>query len=325
MNNLYPMKFTPVFRDKIWGGQKIRTHLGLDFSPLPNCGEAWVLSGVPGSETVVSNGFLQDNNLNELLEVYMDDLVGEKVFARYREEFPLLIKFIDSNDYLSVQVHPDDNLAAKKGIGNGKTEMWYVLQADEGAKLYAGFNREVDKDSFKDLLHTGKVVDVLNTEPVSAGDAFFIPSGRIHALGPGILLAEIQQSSDTTYRVYDWDRRDDKGKSRELHTEEAIEALDFKAGTDARIRVSTKLNTTMPVVEDVHFTVNSIEFDTNVNKDFSELGSFVIYLCTDGAAGIISDAEPVTIKKGECVFIPAALERVTLHPEGKCRLMEVFI
>jgi len=199
MNTLYPLKFKPIFKDKIWGGEKIKTELGMDYGNLPNCGEVWVISGVDGNQTVVENGFLKDNELNELVEVYMGDLVGEKNFDKFGNEFPLLIKFIDANDWLSVQVHPDDALAAKRNIGQGKTEMWFTLGADKSTQLISGFNQEMDKETYLKHLNDGTLKDILNYEDVKKGDVFFIPAGRVHALGPGMLLAEIQQTSDTTY------------------------------------------------------------------------------------------------------------------------------
>lgn len=325
MNSLYPLKFKPVFKDKIWGGQKIRTHLGLDFSPLKNCGEAWVLSGVEGSETIISNGFLKDNTLNEILEIYMDDLTGEKVFEQYGNDFPLLIKFIDSNDYLSIQVHPDDALASKKGLGNGKSEMWYILQADEDAKLYTGFNRELTQKTYLDHFEGRKLESILNVEKASANDVFYIPAGRIHALGPGILLAEIQQSSDTTYRIYDWDRVDEKGVSRELHTKEALEALDFTFQPSYRTNFKTALNQTSPVLDSPHFTVNQLLIDRPLKKDYSSLDSFVILLCLEGSARLDSSGSKTDIRAGEAVLVPATLDELVLMPLPKVKLLEVYV
>ncbi|MFO7614612.1 MAG: type I phosphomannose isomerase catalytic subunit, partial [Bacteroidales bacterium] len=227
VNVLYPLKFKPVFDDRVWGGDKIRTHLGLDFGPMERCAEAWVLSGVEGKQTVVSNGFLAGNELNELVEVYMDELVGEKVFDKHSRVFPLLIKFIDAREWLSVQVHPDDNLARKRGMPNGKTEMWYVLDADDNSQLISGFKQKINQKAFLDHLQQKNLPQILNLEKVEKGDVFFMPAGRIHALGPGILLAEIQQTSDATYRVYDWDRVDKQGNPRETHVEQALAAIDF--------------------------------------------------------------------------------------------------
>ena len=325
MNELYPMKFKPRFKEKIWGGQRMKTSLGLDFSPLHNCGEAWVLSGVPGSETIVRNGFLKGNELNELVEVYMEDLVGEGSFERFGNEFPILVKFIDSNDYLSIQVHPDDALASRRGLGNGKSEMWYILEAESGAEIISGFNRKTDAGSFLDFLERKKLKEILNVEKVSKQDVFYIPAGRIHALGPGILLAEIQQTSDTTYRIYDWDRVDEKGNSRELHKELAIEAIDFNEPQSSRKPYRKTLNQTSPLVDSPHFTTQIFSFDKPIRKDYRELDSFVIYVCVEGMTKFESLSSMDNLKKGETLLIPAITEQIVLSPTEECTILEVFI
>jgi mannose-6-phosphate isomerase len=322
---LYPLKFKPIFKEKIWGGQRIRTHLGLDFSPLPNCGEAWVLSSVEGSQTKVSNGFLKGNELNELVEVYMDDLLGERIFEKFNNRFPILVKFIDSNDYLSIQVHPDDELAARRNIGSGKSEMWYILEAEKNAEIISGFNREVDRKTFLEYLNGRRLKEVLNIEKAEKGDVFYIPSGRIHALGPGILLAEIQQTSDTTYRIYDWDRVDEKGQSRELHTDLALDAIDFGIPGSYRTRAGKSLNKTRTLVENEHFTTNILEFDQALRKDYAYLDSFVIYLCTGGTAQVVHETGQESLSRGEAMLIPAMTERVFLVPLPECTLLEVYI
>jgi len=325
MNNLYPLKFKPIFKEKIWGGEKIKTKLGLDYSLLPNCGEAWVLSGVAGSETKVVNGFLKANSLNDLLEVYMDDLIGEDLFYKYAKEFPILVKFIDSNDYLSVQVHPDDALAAKRKIGNGKTEMWYILDAEPGSELITGFNRQVDQEIYLEHLNNKKLKEILNIEKVKKGDVFYIPSGRIHALGPGILLAEIQQTSDTTYRIYDWDRMDENGKSRDLHTDLALEAIDFRPVNNFRTEYRKIKNQTKNLADTPFFTTNILDFDQIVKKDYVMLDSFVIYVCVEGSSLIHYDDQYESLKKGETILIPAAMDRIVIEPLQSCKVLEIFI
>ena len=239
MHQLYPLKFTPIYKDKIWGGNKIHDLLGLNYAPLPNCGEVWLLSSVAGEASIVSNGFLEGNEINELIEVYMGDLIGDQVYEKSGEGFPLLFKIIDANAALSVQVHPNDALAQRRHQCNGKTEMWYVMQADQGAKLISGFNRKMDRTSYLKHLNENSLKDVLNFENAQKGDVFYMPAGRVHAIGSGILLAEIQQTSDITYRIYDWDRKDANGMARDLHTELALDALDFthhaKYRTDYRL------------------------------------------------------------------------------------------
>jgi mannose-6-phosphate isomerase len=325
MNSLYPLKFTPVFKEKIWGGEKIRTSLGLDFSPLPNCGEAWVLSGVPGSETIVSNGFLKGNTLNELLEIYMDELVGEKVFEKHPEEFPVLIKFIDSNEWLSIQVHPDDTLARKRNLGNGKSEMWYVLEAEQGSEIIAGFSQKVDRMTYIEHLKQKRLKEILNFEKVSKGDVFYMPAGRIHAMGPGILIAEIQQTSDTTYRIYDWDRVDGAGNSRELHTELALDAIDFNVHDHYRTRYKPLINQQAEMVHTPHFNTDLLTINQPIDRDHAILDSFVIQLCVDGAYRIESDGGSEAIMKGEAVLIPAITGEVRMIPEKAASVLEIYV
>jgi mannose-6-phosphate isomerase len=324
MNQLYPLKFHPLFKDKIWGGQKIKTQLGLDFSPLPNCGEAWVLSGVKDNETVVSEGWLAGNHLNELIEIYMDELVGEKVYEKFGEEFPLLIKLIDANDWLSIQVHPGDELAKKRHNGSGKTEMWYVLGADEKSELISGFNKKMSKELYLEHLKNKTLPEIMNFERVKAGDVFYMPSGRVHALGPGILLAEIQQTSDITYRMYDWDRVDANGQSRDLHTEEALDAIDFNIYDDYKINPVVKPNQTSSLVKSPYFVANQLHLNRPLPKDYSELDSFVIYLCVEGSAQIDATSGKINLKTGECLLLPATTKYVAILPQPETRILEIF-
>lgn len=325
MNGLYPLKFKPIYKDKIWGGQKIKTSLGMDFGDLPNCGEAWVISGVDGNPTEVSNGFLAGNELNELVEIYMGELVGEKIFDQFGNEFPLLIKFIDSNDWLSIQVHPDDVLARKRRIGQGKTEMWYMLDADDNAELIAGFNKKIDKEEYLQHLENKTLKDILNFEKVNKGDVFYIPAGRVHSLGPGCLLAEIQQTSDTTYRIYDWDRIDLSGMTRELHTKEAIDAIDFEFHKKYKTEYEAKANATSPILESPYFTTRIIKLDKPVLKNYSDLDSFVIYLATEGEVELKWEGGKINLIKGETLLIPASFDNLAINPLTKSTLLEVFI
>ncbi len=322
---LYPLKFKPVFKDKIWGGQQIKTSLGLDFAPLANCGEAWVLSGVSDCQTVIANGFLAGNELNEILEIYMDELVGEKVYEKYENEFPLLVKLIDASDWLSIQVHPDDALAARRDIGHGKTEMWYILDAAPGAELITGFNRKMSAATYLESLQQKKLKEVLNNEKVNKGDAFFIPAGRVHALGPGILLAEIQQTSDTTYRIYDWDRVDGEGRPRDLHTDLALEAIDFSPVESYRTNYRSVPNKPATIVDCPFFRTNLMDLNKETGKDYSSLDSFVIYLCTEGQAVIKTGDESLSLKAGEVILLPATIEDITLVPGPVVKILEVYI
>ena len=325
MESLYPLKMMPLFKNKIWGGNKINEFFGIDYSPLPNCGEMWMVSGVEGNESVVENGFLEGNHLNELLEIYMSDLVGEKIYQKFGNEFPLLVKILDANDKLSVQVHPDDALAEERDLGLGKTEMWYVIDADKDAELISGFNKDISSDEFKKELECGSLINLLNTEKVEKGDVFYIPAKRIHALCEGILLAEIQQTSDITYRVYDWGRLDENGKSRELHIEEAIDSIDFRKTENAKTEYQYQHNKTTELVQSEFFTTNLLHLDHAVEKDFSSLDSFVIYLCIEGGGAVRALDTVLEFKAGECVLLPAVTKTVEFHPAGEMKMLEVHL
>lgn len=324
--SLYPLKFNPILKDKIWGGSKLKTVLNKDFSPLPNAGESWEISGVEGDVSVVSNGFLEGNNLEELIEIYMGDLVGDHVYENFGIEFPLLIKFIDANDVLSIQVHPDDVLSKERHNAFGKTEMWYVIEADKGSELIVGFNQKVDKDTYIKKLEEGRLEEILNNEPVEKGSCFFIPAGRVHAIGKGILLAEIQQTSDVTYRIYDFNRTDDKGTPRELHTELAVDAIDYSFEKKYKTEYQSEINKTSELVRCPYFTTNLLEFDQPVEKNYIDLDSFVIYMCLEGAFEIsYGEGEKIDVQKGETVLIPASLDDLILKPLQKTQLLEVYI
>lgn len=326
MEGLYPLKFTPIYKDKIWGGNKIKTVLHKDFGDLPNCGESWELSGVEGNISVVSNGFLAGNSLEELIEVYMGDLVGDQVFENFGIEFPLLIKFIDANDDLSIQVHPDDELSKQRHNAFGKTEMWYVLQADLGSKLQSGFSQQVDLEEYLEKLENNELTELLNFEEVSAGDVYFIPAGRVHAIGKGILLAEIQQTSDITYRIYDYDRRDVQGNPRELHTELALDAIDFTLYPEYKSLYKPKENESVELVKCKYFTTKVLEINQVIDKDYNQLDSFVIYMCLEGSLKIETESGSETLQKGETILIPAAIESVRLNPtSATVKLLEVYI
>jgi mannose-6-phosphate isomerase len=327
MNTLYPLKFYPIFKDKIWGGNKIKTILNKDFSPLSNCGESWELSAIKGDISIVSNGFLEGNNIQELIEIYMGDLLGDNVYQKFGIEFPLLIKFIDSNDKLSVQVHPDDELALKRHNAYGKTEMWYIIDADKDAKLINGFNRKISKEEFIKYIDQKKIIEILNFEKVNNGDVFYIPAGKVHALGSGILLAEIQQTSDITYRIYDWDRLDSKGKSRQLHTELAIDAIDYDNKNNSKIIYPRVLNNANQIVSCQYFTTNIVEFNKTIDKDYNIIDSFVIFICVDGNFKIINreTLEETDVSKGEVVLLPAILKEITLIPDSYSKILEIYI
>lgn len=325
MSQLYPLKFKTIFKDKIWGGEKIKTHLGKDFSPLPNCGETWEISGVKGDVSVVDNGPLAGTSLPELLEKFKGELAGDKIYAKFGNEFPLLIKFIDANDDLSIQVHPNDKLAKERHNSFGKTEMWYVLQADEGSKLISGFNQEVDRELYLDKFNSGHLTDILNEEDVKAGDVFFLPAGRVHTIGKGLLIAEIQQTSDITYRIYDFDRVDDKGNKRELHVEQALDAIDYNFYPEYKSKYTLIENEPVHVVSCQYFTTNILKYTENTSRDYSNLDSFVIQICVEGSYTLICGDEKLEVKKGDSILLPKALNTVEIETETGFKILESYI
>jgi mannose-6-phosphate isomerase len=319
---LYPLKFKPILKDKIWGGSGLRDVLGKNASG--KAGESWEISSVTDEVSVVENGFLAGNNLEELVEVYMGDLVGEKIYEKYGLVFPLLIKFIDASDFLSIQVHPDDGLAKTRHNSFGKTEMWYIVDS-KGGELITGFNREMDKEQYLKHFKGGTLKEILKYVEVSSGDIYFIPAGRIHAIGAGVLLAEIQQTSDVTYRIYDWDRLDDQGKSRELHTGMALDAIDFQYHPDTKTHYQALKNNTVIAVDSPFFTTGVIKLDKPVEKDFNLIDSFIIYMCMEGEAGISYPGGVEKIKKGETILIPAEMKNLAIVPTVPTTLLEVYI
>lgn len=325
MTNLYPLKFFPILKERVWGGKRLSAEYGKKAKEGSKIGESWELSAVQGDISLVANGFLEGNNLEEISEVYMGDLLGEDIFEKFGREFPLLIKIIDANEDLSIQVHPPDELAKERHHAYGKTEMWYVLEADDDAVIYTGFNREMTKELYLKSLEEGNVADILNKEKPRPGDVFFIPAGRVHAIGKGVVLTEIQQTSDITYRIWDWNRNGLDGKPRELHTELAVDAIDYNTYESYKTKVEPELNKTVNIIDCKYFTTNVIELDKNINKDYSLIDSFVIYICVDGKAKLEWEDQDMSLDKGETVLIPALLERISIDPEPSARILEVYI
>ncbi len=334
---LHPLKFQPIFKDKIWGGHKINTILGKDFgqdsaNPLPNCGETWEISGVAGNVSVVAEGPLQGQSLDGLLEEYGPELVGKHVYDQFGDTFPLLVKFIDANDDLSIQVHPNDALAHERHQGKdraafGKTEMWYIMQADEGAELNSGFNCPVTKEEYVRAVAANTLPDLLNIEKATAGDVFFLPAGRVHYIGKGLLLAEIQQTSDITYRIYDFDRVEAAtGKKRELHTEQAVDAIDYQHYGDYKTHYKAKLNESVNAVTCDYFVTNVLHFDQEVMHDYTQLDSFVILVCVAGSVTVRTDGGyALTLNMGECGLLPASVKSATLIPDGEMTVLESYV
>ncbi len=323
-NILYPLKFTPHFKEKVWGGQRLRTLFNKKFDSLPNCGESWELSSVPGSVSFVSNGFLEGNNLTEIIEVYMGDLVGEKVYEKHGNSFPLLFKLLDTTGDLSIQVHPDDAVARTRHQSDGKTEMWYVIHAEKDAEIIAGFKKDVPKEEYLFHLKNNSLKELLNVYKVQPGDVFYIPAGQVHAIGAGVTLCEIQQSSDVTYRIYDWARKDTDGKLRKLHTEEALDVIDF-AAKDNRVDYEVIPDNAVNLVQSKYFTTRLMQVIQPVELDYYLVDSFVVYVCIDGGCRIQTQSGTEQLNKGETVLLPASINGVKLLPDPTCKLLETYI
>ncbi len=321
MSELYPLKFKTIFKEKLWGGQKIKTILGKDFGDLANCGETWELSGVSGNISEVANGELAGETLSNLVSEFKHELVGTSIYNRFRNEFPLLIKFIDAAQDLSVQVHPNDELAKARHDCPGKSEMWYIIQADENASLINGFTRDTNKVEYLDHFHAGKIMELLQQEKVNKGDVYYLPAGRVHTIGKGLLLAEIQQTSDVTYRIFDFNRRDKDGNKRELHTELALDALDYNKPKKVKSEYQEQINKTNPIISSPYFTTNKLLLDEQVELDRLSLDCFKIYIGIGGNGKIAGEA----IQMGEVILIPASMKNYSIEPEGTLELLETYI
>ena len=319
---LYPIKFEPILKEKIWGGQKLNTVLNKS-SKAPNVGESWEISDVEGDTSVVINGSLKGTSLKSLLENYKALLVGEKNYSTFGNKFPLLIKFIDAKQDLSIQLHPNDTLAAKRHNSFGKTEMWYVMQANQDANLIVGFNQSVTPKTYLKHLEEKSLTEILNFDTVKSGDTYFIEVGRVHAIGAGVLLAEIQQTSDITYRVYDWDRVDVNGNERELHNDLAIDAIDFNMDNDFRVSYEKQENQSNKMVSCPYFTTSFLHVNKTISLENNK-DSFFIYLCVEGEVTIGLNNYSETIKKGETILIPAAIKSYQITSKN-AHLLEVYV
>ncbi|AXT19425.1 mannose-6-phosphate isomerase [Flavobacteriaceae bacterium AU392] len=319
---LYPIKFTPILKNKIWGGRKLNSLLN-KVSDSPNVGESWEISDVKGDISIVSNGHLRGQSLKDLLGTYKENLIGKKNYKIFGERFPLLIKFIDAKENLSIQLHPDNKLAAERHNSFGKTEMWYVMQADTNSNLIVGFNQKITSETYLRHLKEKSLTKILNFDKVTSGDAYFIETGCVHAIGAGVLLAEIQQTSDVTYRIYDWDRVDDKGNSRELHNDLAIDAIDFSMKDNCRVQYSKTKNEFNKMVSCNYFTTNYLDLDSKIEKQNNQ-DSFLIYMCVAGEAKIHTSNGMETICEGETILLPAALKTFSLSGKNT-KLLEVYV
>ena len=316
-----PFVFEPILKDRIWGGTKLKTYLGKTNLPSDTTGESWELSGVPGDVSLVKDGPFKGQPLNYLLDNYAEDILGTKVHEQFGKQFPLLFKFLDAREDLSIQVHPDDELAKRRHDSFGKTEMWYVMQADEGARIIVGFKEKSSAKEYLEHLESKTLINILNEVPVKKGDVFFLETGTIHAIGAGIVIAEIQQTSDITYRIYDWDRTDAQGKSRELHVEQALDAMNYNT-TDTQKHYTTVANQSNVMVDCPYFTTNYLPL--NGSEDILKNGSsFTVYICTEGEFKLEANGVKYNFTKGDTILIPACLKSYML--EGNATLLEIYI
>ena len=320
---MQPIKFNPLLKSTIWGGDKIIPFKKLD-SKQENVGESWEISGVPDNETIVSDGPFKGRKLNDMVATLKDKLVGAANYKRFGDEFPLLIKFIDARQDLSIQVHPTDEIAKKQGKERGKTEMWYIMNSDEGAKLFSGLKTQITPEQYKEMVENDTICDALAQYTVKEGDCFFLPAGRIHAIGTGCFLAEIQQTSDVTYRIYDYGRKDKDGTCRQLHTREAAECINYNVEKNYRTEYLPKKNEGVNLVNCPYFNTAVYDLDEPMTLDYSELDSFVILIGMKGE-GRITDNEgnETSLKAGETILIPATT--LSLKVEGTIKFLETYV
>lgn len=318
---LYPLKFQPIFKEKVWGGNKLNQLLNKE--TVENTGESWEISSVAGDISTVENGHLKGKSLSQIISQYKEKLLGKKVYKSYGKEFPLLFKFIDARENLSVQLHPNDALAKERHGSFGKTEMWYILQANENAQLILDFNQKVDEAKYQKMLVANKITEILNSETVQPGDAFFIAPGTVHAIGSGVLLAEIQQTSDITYRIYDWDRPDSDGKMRDLHTDLALRAINYQR-PKTKLNYEDIANTEIQLCKSEYFITNKLNLTRNFQRNSIHYDSFLVYMCIEGKVTFKTQNISESIRKGQTLLIPASLGKFDIKTDGAV-LLEVYI
>ncbi len=323
---MYPLKFGAVLKQTLWGGEKIIPFKHLE-SDLRNVGESWEVSAVEGSESVVAAGPDKGLTLSQMVSKYGADLIGASNLTRFGGKFPLLVKFIDARLELSIQVHPGDALARKRHHCFGKNEMWYVVSADEGAKLIAGFAGQITSDIYNEHVAAGTLDEVVCKCGVHPGDVFYVPAGRVHGIGAGTFVAEIQQTSDITYRIFDYNRKDKEGKPRELHTQLALDAIDFNdVQEDPRTPYTPKVNEPVELVACPYFTTSLYDLTEELTRDYSGLDSFIIYICVEGSCRLKdNEGNEATLQAGESLLLPAKLQEVTVTPCGHVKFLETYV
>ena len=317
---LYPLQFEPILKERIWGGEKLKTLLN---KPITSkiTGESWELSTVEGDVSTVANGDLKGKSLMELIDETPNEILGTRVYERFGKQFPLLFKYLDAREDLSIQVHPNDKLAKERHNSFGKTEMWYVMQADTNSRIIVGFKKDSSKEEYLKHLHDNTLVSILDDVKAKAGDVFFLETGTVHAIGAGLVVAEIQQTSDITYRLYDFDRVDAQGNKRELHVDLALDAINYNK-VDTQKKYDSQANTSNVVVDCPYFTTNFIPLEDKV--EVSKSGeTFTVYMCIEGSFEIEYNGFKHTYIKGDTVLVPAAINAFNLS--GKASILEIYI
>ncbi|MCH5307420.1 MAG: class I mannose-6-phosphate isomerase [Prevotella sp.] len=327
MTTLYPFRFQPNLHTVIWGGQRLCAYKGLPASTDP-IGESWEVSAVPSSTSIIANGPLAGQLLTAAISQAPNEILGKAVNKRYHGQLPLLVKFIDAQKDLSIQVHPNDEMAQREHGKRGKSEMWYIIDAKPGSCLYAGFKRPITPEEYKQHIADNTITSVLARHEVTAGDVFYLPAGRVHAIGAGIFLAEVQQSSDVTYRIYDYNRLGMDGKPRELHTELAAQALDYRVEADYRTSYPDKQNKANLVIDSPYFTIRVTELTNSFHRNLQKYDSFVVCMCLQGDCQLrIKSTNLVTdLPQGHSCLVPAAIADYDIVPvHGRSKVLETFI
>ena len=320
---MQPLFFKPLLKSTLWGGNKIIPFKGLDIRQ-ENVGESWELSGVKGNESVIASGVYERLTISEVIRHEKANLLGHENYERFGDEFPLLIKFIDACQDLSIQVHPDDETARRQGRSRGKTEMWYLMECDKDAHLRSGLKAKITPEEYKAMVADDTICDAIADYAVKEGDCFFLPAGRIHTIGAGCFLAEIQQTSDVTYRIYDFKRRDKDGNMRELHTEEAAESIDYHVEKDYQTHYQNRKNEGVELVRCPYFKTAVYDLDEPMQLDYSELDSFVVLIALDGEAELTdNENNRVTLRAGQTVLYPATTK--TIQVEGRIKMLETYV
>ncbi len=323
--NLYPLKFQPILKNIIWGGNEISKFKNFEQEET-GIGESWEISAVEGNVSIIKNGDFANTPLDTLISKAKEKLVGKKVYEKFGDKFPLLIKFIDARDDLSIQVHPDDKLAKHRHNSFGKTEMWYIVKAEPKAFIFSGFKENITPEQYVEKVANKTFTDVLEKHFVQGGEVFFIPAGRVHAIGSGCFVAEIQQTSNITYRIYDYNRKDAKGNTRELHTELAKDAIDYTVYDSHKTNYKSIHNQTNEIVSCEYFTTNLLELDRAFENNISNIDSFITYMCLEGSCGLEDNKQnKISLSKGETILIPADTQQIVITPTSKTKLLETFI